>query len=184
MSFRSNSLALLAGASLLLAACGDDDGGGGDEKVSATDYASAVCTAFGDWRTEIQEQRDELQAGLEPGITPEEGKESLQGFLGNVVDATDQLVSDVDDAGTPEAENGGEVAEALQKIAGEAQSELEGAEAKVDELPTESREAFGAAASSFGTEVQTALSNVGGGLADIDSKELEKAFDEVEECQA
>jgi hypothetical protein len=172
-------------SALVLTACGDDDdGGGGGDTVSAGDYASDICTAFTDWRDTIQEQRDDLTGSLQPGISPEDGKSKLESFLGDVVGATDELVTNVEAAGVPDAENGQEVADALQSIADDAQSELQDAEQKVSELPTDSREAFGTAASGFATEIQTALQNVGQGLGDIESKEVEKAFEEEEACQA
>lgn len=186
MSLRLKTLSLLAASAFLVAACGDDDddGGGSGETVSASDYANDVCTAFGDWRDTIQSQRDDLQAGLEPGISPEEGRQALEDFLGEVVASTEDLVTAVDDAGVPDAENGEQVADALQSIADAAKTELEEAESAVADLPTDSPEAFGAAASEFGTNVQEALSNVGQGLEDIESEELEKAFDEEEACSA
>jgi hypothetical protein len=92
-------------------------------------------------------------------------------------------VQEVEDAGTPDAENGEEAADALQGAAQEARDELAEAREDVDDLPTGDREAFGAAASQLGEGVKNALDNLGGGLEDIDSEELDKAFDEESACQ-
>lgn len=177
-------LPLIAATAMLVSACGDDDGGGGGDKVSASDYASDVCTAFGEWRDAIQARQADLQTGLEPGITPEEGKEALEGFLSDTVEASDKLVEDVDAAGVPDADKGEEVADALMGAAEGARDKLEEAEAKVADLPTDSREAFGAAADTFGNDVQTALGSVGEGLQDIQSSDIEKAFDEESACSS
>ena len=52
------------------------------------------------------------------------------------------------------------------------------------DLPTDSPQAFSAAADEFGNEVRTALEGVGDGLQDIDTPELDEAIDQEEACQA
>jgi len=181
---RSIFLTLAAAAALAVSACGDDDGGGGGgDTVSASDYANDICTAFLGWRDDIQKRQTDLQEGLSPGISPQEGKDALAGFLGDAVTASDDLVDEVEAAGTPDAENGEEAAAALQQAAQDARDELDKARQNVDDLPTDDRQAFGAAASQLGNGVKTALEGVGEGLQDIDSDELDKAFDEEEACQ-
>jgi hypothetical protein len=172
---------MLAATALLIAACGDDDGG---EKVSAGDYASDICTAFTDWRDAIQERQGDLQKGLEPGISPEEGKKALEGFLSDVADRSEELVSDVDAAGVPDAENGEAVADALKGAAEQARDKLVEAEEKAGELPTGSSGAFDKAADEFGADIKAALGGVGDGLEDMDSPAVEKAFDEESACNS
>lgn len=180
---RSRTVSLIAAAAFLVTACGDDDGGGGEENVAAGEYASDICAAFLGWRDAIQQRQKDLQEGLSPGISPQEGKDALAGFLDDAVSASDDLVQEVEDAGTPDAENGEEAANALQSAAQEARDELAEARQDVDDLPTGDREAFGAAASQLGDGVKNALDNLGSGLEDIESEELDKAFDEESACQ-
>lgn len=179
---RSKTILLVAVLALFIAACGDDDDGGG-ESVAAGDYASDVCAAFFSWRDAIQEGQTELGSTLAPDAEPQEGKDALQGFLDNAVEASDQLIEDVDAAGTPDAENGEEAADVLQSAAEQAKDRLEDAQADVADLPTDSPQAFSEAAAQFGSDVQAALSATGEGLEDVDSPELDKAFDEEEACQ-
>lgn len=180
---RTRTFSAIAIAAVLITACGDDDDGGGGGSVSASDYASDICTAFLGWRDAIQKRQQDLQQGLSPGISPQEGKDALGGFLGDAVTASDDLVQQVEDAGVPDAENGQEAADALQKAAQDARDELAKAQADVEELPTDDRAAFGTAADELGNGVRTALGEVGSGLEDIESEELDKAFDEEEACQ-
>jgi hypothetical protein len=176
---RSKIVPLIAATAVLLAACG---GGKGGDKVAAGDYARDVCTAFTDWRDAIQKHQTELKNGLEPGITPAEGKKALAGFLGNVVDRSDALVKDVEDAGVPDAENGQKVADALQGAAKQARDKLAEAEGNVKDLPTGSRQAFDKAANAFGADIKTALGSVGDGLQDMNSPAVEKAFNDESAC--
>ena len=180
---RSKTILLIAVLALFISACGDDDDDGGGT-VDVGEYAAGICTAFTDWTAAIQERQTELESGLEPGATPQEGKDALQGFLDDAVTASDQLVEDVEAAGTPDTENGEDAAQALQDAAQGARDKLADAQEDVGDLPTDSPDAFSAAADEFGNEVRTALEGVGDGLQDIDTPELDKAIDEEEACQA
>jgi hypothetical protein len=180
---RSKTILLIAVFALFISACGDDDDGGGDS-VDVGDYAADICTAFTDWTQAIQDRQTELEQGLEPGASPQEGKDALQGFLDDAVTASDTLVEDVEGAGTPDTENGQEAADALQEAAQGARDQLAEAQADVADLPTDSPEAFSEAADQFGNDVREALEGVGDGLQDIDTPELDEAIDEEEACQS
>lgn len=181
---RSKTFLLLALlAAMFIAACGDDDDDGGGGSADVGEYASDICTAFTDWTQAIQNRQTELQEGLQPGASPEEGKEALQGFLDDAVAASDQLVDDVDAAGSPDTENGEDAADALQGAAEGARDRLAEAQENVADLPTDSPQAFGDAADKFGNDVRSALEGVGDGLQDIDTPELDEAIDQEEACQ-
>ena len=179
---RSKTVLLIAVLALFISACGDDDDDGGGS-ADVGDYAADICTAFTDWTTAIQERQTDLQEGLQPGASPAEGKEALQGFLDDAVSASDQLVEDVEAAGTPDTENGDDAANALQDAAQGARDQLADAQENVAELPTDSPQAFSEAADQFGNDVRTALEGVGDGLQDIDTPELDQAIDDEEACQ-
>lgn len=181
---RSKTITLIAALALFVSACGgDDDNGDGGDTVAVGDYASDICTAFTDWTESIQERQGDLQSGLEPGASPEEGRDALQGFLDDAVTASDELVDDVDEAGVPDTENGEQAADALQGAAEDARDQLAEAQEGVGDLPTDDPQEFGQAASEFGNEVRAALENVGEGLDEIDTPELDEAIDEEEACQ-
>ena len=179
---RSKTILLIAVLALFISACGDDDDGGGGS-ADVGDYAADICTAFTDWTKAIQDRQTELQQGLQPGASPEEGKDALAGFLGDAVSASDQLVDDVEAAGTPDTENGDDAANALQDAATGARDKLAEAQDKVADLPTDSPQAFSDAADDFGNDVRSALDGVGDGLQNIDTPELDKAIDDEEACQ-
>ena len=147
---RSKTILLLALLALFISACGDDDDGGGGS-ADVGDYASDICTAFTDWTKAIQDRQTELQEGLQPGASPQEGKDALEGFLDDAVTASDQLVEDVEAAGTPDTDNGEEAADALQQAATEARDKLAEAQENVADLPTDSPQAFSDAAASSAT---------------------------------
>ena len=181
---RTRTFSAIAIAAVLVTACGDDDdGGGGGDTVSAGDYATDICTAFLGWRDAIQKRQEDLQEGLSPGISPQEGKDALAASSATRSRPATTSSSRSRTAGVPDAENGEEAADALQTAAQDARDELAKAQAEVEELPTDDRAAFGTAADQLGNNVRTALGEVGSGLEDIESEELDKAFDEEEACQ-
>lgn len=184
MSFRTRTFAVLAATAIFATACGDDDGGDGGDTVAAGDFAADICTAFIEWQEGIQERQGDLQTGLDPEASPEEGRDALESFLSNVNDDTDTLVERVNDAGVPDADKGEEIADALKQAAEGAQTELQKAEEDVADLPVDSEAAFKEAADEFGNNIREALGNVGEGIQDIESPEVEKAFEDEEACNA
>lgn len=179
---RSKTMPLIAAAALLVSACGSDDGGGGGDKVSAGDFASDICTAFKTWSQSIQDRQASLQKDLGPGASPQDGKDALEGFLSDAVDSSDTLIDDVNAAGIPDATNGEDAANTLRDAAEQAKEKLSAAHDKVDDLPTDSPQAFSSAAGKFGQDVKSALEEVGSGVNEIKSPELDKAFNEESAC--
>lgn len=175
--------------SLSLAACGGDDGGGdaggdegGGETVSASAWASTVCTAVSDWVSTIQEQSTSLATEFQSG-SPEEGKEVLTGFIGDAVAETETLIEEVEGAGVPDVEGGEEFADELSTAFTDARDILSDVQTEVEGLPTDPK-GFQEAASEIGPRVQEALGAVGQSVAEPESQELKDAFQEEEACSS
>ncbi len=177
------TIPLIVVMALVITACGDDDDEGSGDPVAVPEYASDICSAFFGWTDALQDGLTDQGSSLGPDAAPQEGKDALQGFLDNAVAASDQLVEEVEAAGMPDTENGEEDADLLQTAAERARDQLEDAQGDVADLPTDSPEAFSEAARQFGTDVQAALGQLGQPLDDVDSPELEEAFEEEEACQ-
>jgi hypothetical protein len=167
---------------LLIPACGG--GGGGGETVSAEEFASGICGALNDWQSAIQSRSSSLTEGLSEDTTPEQGKELLASFLDDVIDETETMISEVDDTGVPDVDNGEDISDALGNAFDDALAALEDARDQVDDLPTDSGESFQTAASALGGSISTSLGDIGGEIQDIDAPGLEDAFREDEDCIA
>ncbi len=162
---------------VLASACGED------ESISVGDYANDLCTALIDWTETVRVSQMDLQEGAQPDQSPEDDREALQQFVDSAADASDQLVEDVDAAGTPDTENGEEAADAFRAAVEETRDELEDAQAEVGELPTDSPESYETAVDEFVTGLRDTLDGIDDQLQDVEAPELERALDESSACQ-
>jgi len=172
-------IALLAVAALIGACGGDDDNGGGS--VSAGDYARDICTATSDWVQGIQTLATDLQQELPQGASPQEGKEALEGFLGDALERTETYVSAVEDAGTPDVDGGDDAAGQIRDAVGEARDIISDARDQAGDLPTDSEQAFSEEADELGNSTRDSLSAVGDAIGDP-PEELSNAFQDEEAC--
>ena len=172
----TRAIALVAVLAALMSACGDDP-------VAVDDYANGLCTALTGWTEELRDRQADLQAGAEPGRSPEADRDALQRFVDGAVAASDGLVEDVEGAGVPDIEDGEEVADAFQSAVEETRSELEEAQAEVAEIPTQSAESYEAAVEDFVTEIRSTLEGIDDHFQDVDAPELDMALDEAAACQ-
>ena len=183
---------LLIVLALALGACGDDDddsgngGGGGDaggETVSADQYAGDICESTQTWVEDLQKRASDLQGSLGTNVSPQEGKDALAGFLDDVLTDTDKWIEAVNASGTPDVDGGEQSAEEFRNAAEEAKGVLEDTAESVDNLPTDSEEAFSRETTKVGEATEESLKNVGDAISTPDSDELQKAFQDNKTCQ-
>ncbi|MGH2786800.1 MAG: hypothetical protein ACRDJV_02690 [Actinomycetota bacterium] len=166
------SVAVIGG----LAACGN-----GGDTVAAEDYAADVCGAVKDYTDTVSERVSEIQS--EAPEDPEAGKEVLTNFLGDMVGDTDTLISEVEDAGVPDVDNGEEIADDVRSALGQVKSILEDAQSQIEDLPTDDPQAFAEGTQEIGTSLQESGQEVQSGLEGLQSSELEEASQDIEVCQ-
>ena len=168
MGRRSVEMILLV-AGMALVACG-----GG---TSPEDYATAICNSGGDWVDALQGRADSLQNSIDTD-TPEEGKQILLDFLDGTIDDTDELLDEVEEAGTPDVDGGEEFADDVQDTYDQAREAFVNARNEVEQLPTDDPETFGQKASELGSLLGQVLSN----FEPPRNEEMEQAFDDADAC--
>lgn len=196
-SRRSPLVALVLVLALAFAACGGDDEETPESTastpatessspaagtVSAEEYVSTLCTEMQNWLTKLQEGQAEVQATVQPGAPPEEGQAALATFFDGAVTATEELVTAIQGAGSPDVSGGEEIASELVAKFEEAQTALSDARAQVDSLPVDDRQAFAQAATKLGTTIQTQLQAIGTALSSLSQPELDAAAAEDPAC--
>lgn len=89
-------------------------GCGGSDNESQTDptaeWASGFCTAITDWKNSLKDVRSELSD------TSNASKDGLESAAKDARSATDTLVSDLKDLGTPDTPSGEEVKSAVDSL--------------------------------------------------------------------
>jgi hypothetical protein len=182
-------LTCAAATALALAACGGGGGGGeggGEAAVDPATWVDQVCTALVSWRDDVQASAGELGSAVQESASAEDLRSQLSGFLSDVVARTDDLLEEVDGAGTPDVDQGEAIRTDLQGVLGDVREVLAKAEEDAQSLPTDDLASFASAAQELGTSIQTGIQDVGTTFDDLNAKydvpELEDAFQANENC--
>jgi len=123
---------------VVVALIGNRDESG--EAVPAGEWAQSVCGAIGVWRGELESIVEDVRTPNAAAGSEEPGSETPQGRTGFIrvgldraVQATETMVEGVANAGTPDTEDGEQVAEIVSSWADSALDDLEGAQDSLDE---------------------------------------------------
>ena len=111
-----------------------------DEAVPAGEWAQSVCGAIGVWRGELESIVEDVRTPNAAAGSEEPQSETPQGRTGFIrvgldraVQATETMVEGVENAGTPDTEDGEQVADIVSSWADSALDDLEGAQDSLDE---------------------------------------------------
>ena len=107
----------------------------------------------------------------------------MQRFVDGAVEASETLVEEVEAAGEPDIDDGGEVAELFRSAAEDTRSELQEAQDEVAQIPTDPPEAYRMAVKEFSTDVRNTIEGIDEHFQDADAPELDMALDEASACQ-
>jgi chromosome segregation ATPase len=157
--------------------------GCGDDSVEVGDYANDVCTALRGWAQDVRDSQTELQQKSTQGASLETDRDSLQQFVDDAVAATDDLKQEVEDAGEPDIDGGGEVADAFHEAVEDTRSRLETARDEVGEIPADNPEEYRAAVDDFIASLRSTLEGIDEHFEDVDAPDLDTALDEASACQ-
>ena len=123
---------------VVVALIGNRDESG--EAVPAGEWAQSVCGAIGVWRGELESIVEDVRTPNAAAGSEEPQSETPQGRTGFIrvgleraVQATETMVDGVENAGTPDTEDGEQVADIVSSWADSALDELEGAQDSLDE---------------------------------------------------
>ncbi|HET7515674.1 MAG TPA: hypothetical protein VFJ60_12795 [Gaiella sp.] len=136
-------VAIAAGVVLLIgvvALVGRDDSE--DQTVSAGEWADTVCGSVALWRGQIEdivnEIRDPAASGSlgaeEPQSETPQGRRTLvRGGLEQTIEATETMITGIDNAGVPDTPQGEQAANAVSGWADATRNDLEDAQASLDD---------------------------------------------------
>jgi hypothetical protein len=176
------ALAVLAIAALV-SACGGSSGGSGGSSssgVSAADYVKAICTAVGPFEKDVAARSNKLNTAKLTSAA--EGKKAVQEFLTAVSSDTDQALTKLQAAGTPDVTNGKTISTTIVAAFKQLQTAIGTALTQAKNLSTTSPEAFQKGATALGGTVQGSLSGISTSLGKLKSADLEKAAAKEPAC--
>ena len=176
--------AISIGAAISVAATGATSCGG--DSVSADEYVGSICTAMGDYLETVVAGQASAQAALAGGSgDPAAAKEEVTTFLDEATSASEEAASEIEDAGTPDVENGEEIADAISAAFDGISQTFEDAQSAAEDLPTDSEESFASAAEEISTDLSESGEQITTGLESVgESSELEEAAANNSECQS
>ena len=192
-----NRWKLVAGAllmALVLAACGGDDNAGGDTgsstgttgtttaatgtsgggSVSPEEYVKSVCTSMSTWVSDVQNLSNSFGSDVDP-TDLEATKNAIVDLFGQMLDATDTLISSLQAAGTPDIDNGDQIKAALSDSFTQARQALSDAKDQIANLDTSDPTQFATQLQGIGTAIQSSMSGITGSLSGLQAPELEQA---------
>jgi hypothetical protein len=119
-------------APLALFVLGSACAGNGGGAVSPDEYARSACRALGDWVEGIRDLSSDARAlDVEE---PEKAQRMMVRLLGQAADRTGVLVDELDDAGTPDVEDGEKIARLVRRGFLDARAAFEDAQANARKL--------------------------------------------------
>jgi hypothetical protein len=174
---------IVAALALGASACG-----GGDEAASGAspqEWSADVCGALQSWRSDLETKTNDLQSTAAGATSVAEGRDLIVDFLDETITRTDQMLNEVEAAGSPDVDDGETIARDFRTQLAKIKPIFEDAREKAADLPDDPQ-GFAEGAQEIGTAMSTAGEQVGAEFESsdkFDSPELEKAFNDEPACQ-
>jgi hypothetical protein len=163
-------------AAVLAAACGGGGGsagatsaGGGattSNEVPVSSWVGSLCSSVGTWQKTLTQGVPTISDPTDLAGT----KKAFSDYLGKVVSATEQLISDVKAAGIPATENGKEIASAFTSTLSSLSAAFTKAKSDVEALSTSDPVALASGLQKVGSDLTTAGSQLGNTFDEIANK--------------
>jgi hypothetical protein len=162
-------------------------GGGGGNQVSAAAWAGTICGALSTWGTVLSKQPAGLQS---PSSATDinQIKTDLSTYLGSAVDATNNMISSIKSAGSPNVDNGSSIQSDLLNGLQPVAAAFSDAKAKVDAASIADPAAFQTELQGVATALTTAGDAAKASLTGVKSKyktdAIDQAFNSTPACKS
>jgi hypothetical protein len=164
----------------MISACGSGGSSGSSSGVSAAEYVKAICTAVGPFEKDVAARSNALNSAKLTSAA--QGKKAVQDFLSAVSNDTDQALTKLQAAGTPDVSNGKAISTAIVGAFKQLQTAIGTALTQAKNLDTSSPQAFQKGATALGSTVQSSLGGISTSLGKLKSADLEKAAAKEPAC--
>ena len=154
----------------------------GNEAVPSGTFVDGMCTAMGTWIDVLQGGNDELQQDLAGITSAEQAIELLVGYLDRTVEATDELIADVEALGPPDVDGGEDAQASILETFEGVRTALADAADEVRGLDTSDPQALADALTTLSSDLTDATGELVGPLARTTIPELEQAYADSQAC--
>lgn len=147
-------VAALALAAVAIAGCG------GSSSVTPAKYVHAMCSALGNWKSDVQQAGVKLQSSGASNSSRAVAKRDYQQFISTLQAATQRAATALRSAGRPSVNGGKQIADGLANAFDGASHRLAHASAQAGSISTSSASTFQLGASSVTTQIRSALQGI------------------------
>jgi hypothetical protein len=153
--------------------------------VPPNKWVRTVCTNINDWQNTIQ-QGANLTTSLQGATDVAQVKDQVVSYLQSTVTASDQLVTNIGQAGTPNVKNGSKIAKAFKNGFSQIRDTFATAQNTTQGLDTSDPTQFASALTDVGTAIENGSNGVKSTFNSIDTKyhprALDRAFNREPAC--
>jgi flagellar capping protein FliD len=168
-------LAVLAAlAALLLGGCAGSP--------PARVWAASVCSALSPWRAQLDSLTTKAQEQANAAPNSAQAKENLVRLFDGAQQSTEAARAKVEAAGVPDVDNGSKIAHSFIATLAGVRDAYAHAKDGVSGLAVNDPKTFSDGVAAVLTTLNSEYAKSSTDLANLDSVELKKAFDEVPEC--
>ncbi len=144
-------------------------------------YMADVCSGISSWDAELTQVQAEFT--FPEGTPPDQVKQQVDAALASAIDDTNSFVQTLRGIDPPDVENGEEAHNALIAAVERVAQIFQEARDFLAPVPSEDTAALTEAFNQAAAQIQTGVSEAFTAVDAIEAPELEKAQDEVEECE-
>lgn len=166
---------------LAAAGCGGSSGSS-SSGITAGTYVKAICSAVGPFEKDVAARSNALNS--DKLTSPQQGKKAVQGFLNSVSSDTDQALTKLQAAGTPDVDNGETISTTIVSAFKDLKQAIGSASTQAKSLSTTSPQSFKNGANKLGNTVRSSLSGISNSLGKLQSADLAKAAAKEPACTA
>jgi hypothetical protein len=139
------------------------------DTVEVAEWADSFCGSFSTWLDEIQTASSDVGSDITPGDM-DGAKTAIANLFGSASDATQTLMSEIEDAGDPDIEDGDQLVDDLiEKFQG-FDDAAQDAKADAEALTTDDVAAFQSDATELTDRFQAEVEKVADSFSEIDAK--------------
>jgi hypothetical protein len=139
------------------------------KRITPKKWVHSLCTTLTDWQNQIQQLQNPF-SGVQSATDLTQVKDQVGSYLQSAVDTTDQLLTSLDKAGTPNVKSGDKIAKEFKKGFNQIRGVFATARDNTQSLDTSDRAQFSSSLTNIGTAIDNGTNVTKSTFSSIDRK--------------